>query len=78
MYSHAPISRNGNKDTIEVSGSVCYNSITFAETLASTKEQTNFFESFSAETSKALESLDEIEYQEVLDCDKCSNFSFSR
>ena len=78
MYSHAPISRNGNKDIIEVSGSVCYNSITFAETLASTKEQTNFFESFIAETSKALESLDEIEYQEVLDCDKCSNFSFSR
>ena len=78
MYSHAPISRNGNKDTIEVSGSVSYNSITFAETLASTKEQTNFFESFIAETSKALESLDEIEYQEVLDCDKCSYFSFSR
>ena len=78
MSSHAAISRNGNKDNIEVSGSVYYNAITFAEILASTKEETNFFESFITATSKALESLDEIEYQDVLDCDKCSNFSFSR
>ncbi len=77
--SSCAISRNVYKNNVEVSNSVCYNSITFADTLVSTKvEETNHFADFINATSKALEPLDEIECQEPLDFKYNSSFSFSR
>ena len=67
------------KIILEISNSACYNSITFADTLVSTKvEETNHFADFINATSKALEPLDEIECQEPLDFKYNSSFSFSR
>ena len=77
--SSCAISRNVYKNNVEVSNSVCYNSITFADTLVSTKvEETNHFADFINATSKALEPLDEIECQEPLDFKYNSSLSFSR
>lgn len=57
MSSHAAISRNRNKDNIEVSGSVYYNVITFAETLASKKEEMKFLNLSSQQRAKRLSHL---------------------